>query len=385
MQKPVVFISSVVRNLRSTRKKVKETLETSLSYKVTTSETEGSYASSSVSTCKRLARDCDIYIGIFGQKYGTIVPRLSISFTEMEFYEAYKDNPEKILIYIQTGTREPRQEKFLAKVKDASSGYFGRSPFQKDEELISGIKEDLANFVKERLDLVRQKGLKVVRRVTPSRNDYTHTSRNNRANKMIRDALDIALGKGFILKQKICSEWNPGVSYIWHSRFDLPIQPRWESSSSDPTATLACPFFVCSKRLRNKVVWFLVFAFPENFKAQYINYLRWLFGWIGRVEYLSSGKEVALNKFFYSKNIFCLFLIHEKATKQSVRGLGNVCFKTEGGIYVGEPISAFPSKIETESLHKAPKHLMFTSGIKNKTTMDLKIADMLHWLNSLDF
>jgi hypothetical protein len=202
---------------------------------------------------------------------------------------------------------------------------------------------------------------------------------------MIKDALDIALGKGFILKQQICSEWNPGASYIWHSRFDLPIQPIWESSSSDPTATLACPFFVCSKRLKTKTIWLLISTFPERFKAQYIDYLFGLFLWLGEVKYISSGKQTAVNKFWYSKNILSVFLIHERVTEPSVKRLGNVCFKTEGGIYVGEPLSAFPSKIEFGRLRSVPKHMIFSQGIKNKTTMDLKIADMLHWLNSLDF
>ena len=389
MQQLVVFISSVVRDLKDTRKSVKEMLERSLGYKVVTSETEGSYASSSVLTCKRLARNCDIYIGIFGQKYGTLVPRLGISFTEMEFAEAYKDNPEKILIYVKTGEQEPRQKTFLRKVKDASLGYFARNPFKNDEELIEGIKEDIANFVKERLDIVRKKGLKVIKRVTPLEKDYAYTSRHNRAIRMVKDALDIVCSKGFHLERDIYSEWNlkrpsyyePELNFL-----DLPTCCKEDSFSENLIFTLACPFFGCSKKINNKVLWLLIFAFPEDFKAQYVNYLHSVFRWIGKIEHTGT-KRIAVNHFWYNKNILSIFLVHGKTTEPSVRPLGAVCFKTEAGIYAGEPINLFPSKIEIESSwwRPVPKHMLFAQGVKNKTIMDSKINDILHWLNSLDF
>lgn len=387
MQQPVVFISSVVRDLKDTRKRVKEMLEKSLRYKVVTSETEGSYAHSSVITCKQLARNCDIYIGIFGQKYGTLVPRLGISFTEMEFDEAYKDNPEKILIYVKAGEQEPRQKMFLRKVKHASLGYFARNPFKNDEELIEGIKEDIANFVKERLDIVRKKGLKVIKRVTPLEKDYAYTSRHNRAIRMVKDALDIVCSKGFHLERDICSEWNPLTSSNYKCHFDLPTRHKEGFSSENPIFTLACPFFGCSKKINNKVLWLLIFAFPEDFKAQYVNYFHSVFRWIGEIEHTGT-KRIAVNHFWYNKNILSIFLVHGKTTEPSVRPLGAVCFKTEAGIYAGEPINLFPSKIEIESSwwwRPVPKHMLFAQGVKNKTIMDSKINDILHWLNSLDF
>lgn len=388
MQQPVVFISSVVRDLKDTRKKVRETLEKSLRYKVVTSETEGSYAHSSVITCKQLARNCDIYIGIFGQKYGTLVPRLSISFTEMEFNEAYNDNPEKILIYVKAGEQEPRQKTFLRKVKHASLGYFARNPFKNDEELIEGIKEDIANFVKERLDIVRKKGLKVIKRVTPLEKDYAYTSRHNRAIRMAEDVLDIVCSKGFHLERGICSEWNPRKPLYYESKlsfFDLPTRRKEGFLSENPIFTLACPFFACSKKINNKVLWLLIFAFPEDFKAQYVDYLDLVFRWIGRIEHPGT-KRIEVNQFWYNKNILSVFLVHGKTTELSVRRLGTVCFKTEAGIYAGEPINLFPSKIEIESSWRpVPKHMLFAQGVKNKTIMDSKINDILHWLNSLDF
>ncbi len=358
-------------------------LEKSLCYKAVTSETEGSYASSPISTCKRLARNCDIYIGIFGQKYGTPAPRLGISFTEMEFDEAYRDNPEKILVYVQAGEKEQQQKEFLKKVRHASSGYFGRRPFKNDEQLIQGIKADLANFVKERFDIVRKRGLKVVKKVTPSGNDYASISRNDRTNKMIKDALNITRNKGFVLKQNVYSKWGPGIHYRWHRSFDLPMQLTGGSFPEDPTVTLACPFFVCSKRFKNKTVWLLIFAFPENFKAQYIDYLYRLFNWIGRVEYTKKDRQTAVNKFWYTKDVLCVFLVHERATEPSVRRMGNVCFKTEGGLYVGEPLSTFPAKMKLGDYTAFAKHMVFAPGTKNKTIMDLKISNILNLLNSL--
>ena len=74
-----------------------------LGYEVIISENEGSKPRASFAQCKKWARECDIFIAILGNSYGFTINKVGISVSEMEFNEAYKDNPEKILAYISAG------------------------------------------------------------------------------------------------------------------------------------------------------------------------------------------------------------------------------------------------------------------------------------------
>src|SRR2546422_418934 len=101
MERPRVFISGVITAMTHLRNPIAKMLEQDLGYEVTLSERHGSLPRTSVAACRKWAQECDIFIGIYGHTYGTIVPWLGISITEMEYLEARKHNPEKILICVQ--------------------------------------------------------------------------------------------------------------------------------------------------------------------------------------------------------------------------------------------------------------------------------------------
>lgn len=71
-----------------------------------------------------MARSCDFYLLMLGERYGYEI-RKNTSATEAEFDEAYKENPTKILVFKKNGiTPEKKQKKFIDKVGDYYHGYW---------------------------------------------------------------------------------------------------------------------------------------------------------------------------------------------------------------------------------------------------------------------
>jgi hypothetical protein len=92
--------------------------------------------------CLEGVRASDIYVGIFGARYGYVTVA-GISVTEEEFLEARKRGLP-ILCFIQEGTKEPEQETFLARIKDYKEGYhvaFFRTPEQLTRLVVQAIND----------------------------------------------------------------------------------------------------------------------------------------------------------------------------------------------------------------------------------------------------
>lgn len=99
-----------------------------------------------------MAQNCDIYLGIFGGRYGFIDPKLNISVTEMEYNEARKDDPRKILIYIKKKQKcDRKQKKFLKRIQDFEKGYFRHEYFSTTKDLNEQIRKDLIDWIADRI------------------------------------------------------------------------------------------------------------------------------------------------------------------------------------------------------------------------------------------
>jgi hypothetical protein len=61
-------------------------------------------------TCRFLARECDLYIGIFGDNDGSVPRGLGMSPTAMEYREARDNDQGKILIYVQDAQSVERRQ-----------------------------------------------------------------------------------------------------------------------------------------------------------------------------------------------------------------------------------------------------------------------------------
>ncbi len=156
MEKIRVFISSTQTDLRPERDAVEEVVN-KLGYECLRAETYNAPAKSPRQACCEMARNCDIYVGIYGKRYGSLDPELGISGTEMEYDEARNENPNKILVYIkQEPEYEPRQQDFLKKVQDFHEGYFRHDFFFDVGKLTQQLESDLVGWVAEKIHKLRK-------------------------------------------------------------------------------------------------------------------------------------------------------------------------------------------------------------------------------------
>src|SRR5260221_4248509 len=115
-----VFISSVIRDFGAERKAARAAVE-SLRQIPIMAEDFGAKPSSAQAACLEGVRDCDMYIGIFGARYG-YVGKSGISATAEEFNEA-RQKGRDILCFVLEGKKEAEQEAFLQTVKGYETGY----------------------------------------------------------------------------------------------------------------------------------------------------------------------------------------------------------------------------------------------------------------------
>lgn len=351
MGKPLVFVSSVVAGMENTRSLVRNLLQQSLRYEVVLSEGEGSKPRTPLAQCKKWARECDIYIGVLGDRYGWIVPRLGISVTEMEFNEARKDNHEKILIYVSAGHKEPRQGEFVKRIEDFTEGYFRRGPFSSDTELINGIRDDLASFMKERLDCIKAKKIRVRPIATPSTKEYVSADLQSRAEWMQKDVIEVAKELGF-------------------ARVDLFQQNKWKvyytfHVSSDNV-------FIGERKVGGRnVILFTIWVLSINLTHDYLNAYSQIFE-----KYIYRSKQ-----YHKYRDRFTIFLVHGNANPHSLEKMtklwGRTCFKVEPGLYFGVGLDIDPSRAETTF----SENMLFLSQVRNKEVMVSKLADTLAWLD----
>ena len=111
------------------------------------------YSGSSAYTTVKMAKDCDIYILILSNVYGSEIEG-GKSATEVEFDAAMKDDPTKIMVFkkITDSDVEAKQKEFIKKVTDYNSGYF-RPSFKYSHELIEFDKSSFYNWLTERTQI----------------------------------------------------------------------------------------------------------------------------------------------------------------------------------------------------------------------------------------
>ncbi|MGD0884327.1 MAG: DUF4062 domain-containing protein [Thermodesulfovibrionales bacterium] len=137
-----IFISSTVKDLAPEREMAARAIE-ALKLEALRAETLGSRPDTPAETCRQMVRDSDVFIGIYGGRYGYVPPGQPVSVTEMEFLEA-REAGKDILVYVKDETQtENRQASFLSRADDFEGGYFRRPRFRTLSDLEDWIKEDL--------------------------------------------------------------------------------------------------------------------------------------------------------------------------------------------------------------------------------------------------
>jgi len=342
MDKPTVFVSSTIEEMRSTRLVVRKLLEQDLGYHVLMSEYEGSKPKKPIAQCKKWAKECDIFISILGVKYGWIIPGAGMSVSEMEFNEASKDNPEKILVYISALPKDERQNNFAQRISDFSQGFYRRTPFNDDQTLVNGIREDLADFFKERLDYLRTKALKVRTSITPSTTDYASQELRKRHVTMMADAISV-------FQQLGCTPIKFFDPYFW----------------------------LATKTINRYKVLFSLSVYPINFDKGTMTYYTARYYTVQRSDIYKSHP-----------NRFNLSLVHGNATLRTFQFLVNArttCFKVEPGIYYGVGLDIPKTKSGSVDI----ENCLILPQIRNKQDISIRLSDAIEWLtresNRIDF
>ena len=141
MNKLSIFVSGTIEDMRVERNTVGAAIE-SLRLDAVRAETQYSSERSSREECLKMARECDVYLGIYNpRRYGWTIPGDAISVTEMEFDEAQRHN-KATLIFVhklpkdwtpanddETQQRE-KQKAFLNRVLDFDHGKFRAQEFE---------------------------------------------------------------------------------------------------------------------------------------------------------------------------------------------------------------------------------------------------------------
>jgi hypothetical protein len=151
MERVRVFLSSTQADLQPERNRA-EAVVGRLGHDCLRAETHDAPGRSPEDVCRTLARDCDIYVGIFGGRYGYVVPGLGCSATEMEYREARTSNPGKVFVYVKEAEPvDDDQLRFLSEVQDFSQGYFRHERFHSAPQLAKQLERDLITWTSVRI------------------------------------------------------------------------------------------------------------------------------------------------------------------------------------------------------------------------------------------
>ena len=145
MASQAVFISSVMRGFAPQRQAARSAVEL-LRLRPVMAEDFGAKAHSSQVACIDGVRQSEVYVLILGERYGYIAAS-GKSATEEEFDEARRRGIP-VLCFVETGTKEPRQEEFLARLKSYEEGYhlgFYDTPTKLKDSIVQALNDLLGN------------------------------------------------------------------------------------------------------------------------------------------------------------------------------------------------------------------------------------------------
>lgn len=150
MQPIKVFISSTQRDLQKERNTVEKVIYELQEFQPVRAETHPRRGVSPRDTIMHMVGECRIYVGIIGERYGTIPDGETRSVTEIEFNAAL-GSQKHILLYLKKAKRrEPKQQQFVNRLfKEFRQGYFRGPEFTDCNGLAKQVKQDLLDFLRE--------------------------------------------------------------------------------------------------------------------------------------------------------------------------------------------------------------------------------------------
>lgn len=173
MKSSMVFLSSTVDDMEKERDAAAEVLNF-LHQKVSRCEYYPARTNSPKEICLSEASNCDVFIGIYKNRYGFIpedANQESFSVIELEYNEAKKANKPILLFYYQDASkRETKLDNFLDKVKNFSKGHYVKK-FSNTEELKYLILQSLVSQFKYQ-EQFTQDEVKLFNNLVPDLTNY---------------------------------------------------------------------------------------------------------------------------------------------------------------------------------------------------------------------
>jgi hypothetical protein len=146
-EKLTIFISGTMRDLPTERARVAAAIQ-EMGLDPVWAEERGATDRPSHEECERMARNCHVYLGLYGLSYGWKFPsEEAISATEFEWQTARRAG-KPMLIYRQKGQPDAEQAAFLEKVGDWQQGRFWYE-FETLDDLLPCLRDDLARLIAE--------------------------------------------------------------------------------------------------------------------------------------------------------------------------------------------------------------------------------------------
>lgn len=156
MEKPRVFVSSVIDGFESHREAAREGIKAAGGEPVLVNEDFPSMPNSSRNACLDAVASSDIYVAIIGERAGWRAPSGKLV-VEEEFEEAQnRDVP--VLLFLIDGDREEEAERLAGRLSDYVEGYFRvevESPTELQEETERALQRLIDNPPNEQPDMQR--------------------------------------------------------------------------------------------------------------------------------------------------------------------------------------------------------------------------------------
>ncbi|MBL8227258.1 MAG: DUF4062 domain-containing protein [Bryobacterales bacterium] len=144
-----VFISSTFSDLASERQTAARAIS-ELQFETLHAEAIGVSDRTVSESLARAVEECDIFLGLYGSRYGYKPPQLDVSVTEFELQKA-REAGKDILIYVKDGIEPDNvQLAFLHRAEAFEGGDLRRPRFRSLGELEAAVKEDLEALVTRR-------------------------------------------------------------------------------------------------------------------------------------------------------------------------------------------------------------------------------------------
>jgi hypothetical protein len=150
-----IFVSGTIDDMLAERNAIGTAIE-SLRLDAVRAETQYSSERSSREECLRMARECDVYLGVYNPaRYGWTIPGDGISVTEMEF-NAAQSWKKPTLIFVKKCPRDQwdaKQQAFLNRVLDFDGGKFRAPEFESSAQLEEQVAGSLMQLLIKRFKM----------------------------------------------------------------------------------------------------------------------------------------------------------------------------------------------------------------------------------------